>query len=203
MRQLNSNPPGKVFILPEAKEKLDAYVSLAKGEISGLGKVKRLKRGVLLIEDVFIFSQKCTPTSTNLDRMAVADFLTDMITAGEDSSAIKLWWHSHADMEVYWSTTDDRTIYGFNNEWMLSVVVNFFGDSLCRIDAFQPMQTTAHDLSLQVLLSIEPEALELLRQEVALKVVHTDPKVMKGDKKNGLLETDGYSIPTDVELFQG
>jgi hypothetical protein len=193
-----------IYILPEAKMKLDAYVSLAKGEISGLGKVKKLKRGVLLIEDLFIFDQKCTPSETVLDRSVVADFMTDMISAGEDPSCIRLWWHSHADMKVSWSTTDESTIYGFNNEWMLSLVTNYGGDYLCRVDSFQPMQMTAYDVPLQVFLEMDVETLEMLRKEVEAKVKHTVPKVkyIKGGNLHGYVPTDGVDIFEVVEYSE-
>ena len=193
-----------IYILPEAKMKLDAYVGLAKGEISGLGKVIRLKKGTLLIQDLFIFDQKCTPSETVLDSSAVADFMTDMISAGEDPSCVRLWWHSHADMKVFWSTTDDATIFGFNNEWMLSLVTNFFGDYLCRVDSFQPMQMTAYDVPLQVFLEMEAKTLEILGKEVETKVKHTVPKTKTyaGGNNNEHVPTDAVDIFEVVEYSE-
>ncbi len=172
-----------VYILPKAKVKLDTYVMLAKGEISGMGIVRNIRRGVLLIEDLYIFEQECTMADTILNRRKIGEFVTDMIIAGKDPSVLRLWWHSHANMDVFWSVTDDGTISGFNNEWMLSLVTNFAGDVLCRIDAFAPVQTTALETRFQVLLEAPELLLASLRREVAAKVVFIEPKPVKVNGK--------------------
>jgi hypothetical protein len=203
-KTLKTSHQAKVFILPEAKKKLDAYVSLAIGEISGLGKIRKVAKGVLLIEDVFIFDQDCTPVETNLNLDKVAEFLTEMIMAGEDTSCIRLWWHSHANMDTFWSHTDNTTISGFNNEWMVSLVTNFDGDYLCRVDTFQPMQMTAHDVLFHELVEADTTMVELLRAEVEEKVRHTVPApvvYVKG-AKSGYVAPDGVDLAPDAEFDQ-
>lgn len=159
-----------VYILPLAKIKLDTYVGLVKDEVSGLGKVSRLGRGELLIEDVYLFDQQCNSASTILDGGKIADFLTDMIVSGEDPSSIRFWWHSHAGMEPFWSATDNDTIYGFNNEWMVSLVTNHAGKYLCRVDAFKPIHMTAENIPLCVLLEKDELLMASLKSEVKEKV---------------------------------
>ena len=167
-----------IYILPLAKIKLDAYVRFAEGEISGLGKVGRLGREELLIEDILLFDQECTPSSTKLDQGKIADFLVDMIESGEDPSCIRLWWHSHADIGSCWSAKDDETICGFNNEWMVSLVTNFAGDYLCRVDAFVPVQMTVYETLFRVYLETPKDILTSLQAEVTAKVKFTKPKVV-------------------------
>lgn len=167
-----------INILPLAKIKMDVWVASAKGEISGLGKVIRLARDVLLIEDVFLFDQECTLSSTKLNQSKIADFLADMIMSGGNPECIRLWWHSHADMDPCWSIKDDETIYGFNNEWMVSLVTNFTGETLCRVDTFAPVQMTAYETLFRVYLGTSKDLLASLEAEAAAKVKFTEPKVV-------------------------
>lgn len=171
--------PCVVYIMPEVKIKLDMYVGLAKGEISGLGKVRILRKGELLIEEIYLFDQKCTDVSSILNQGAVSDFLTDMIFSGEDPSTIRFWWHSHANGNPFWSVDDNETIFGFSNEWMVSLVTNFAGQYLCRVDAFNPVQTTAHDVPFRLYYETDESLFALLVKEVEKKVKFIVPKPAK------------------------
>lgn len=210
--------PCIIYILPEVKIKLDIYVNLAEGEISGLGKVRILRKGELLIEDIYLFDQKCTASNSELNQAKVADFLTDMIYSGEDPSVIRFWWHSHASGTTFWSEEDNETIFGFSNEWMVSLVTNFAGQYLCRVDSFQPVQTTAHDVPFCVYYETDENLIALLTKEVKEKVKFIVPKpakvlvqpwntifhpaqtfvVAEGGLTNGPIASDWDDIPADI-----
>lgn len=197
MRPVQKTQKLMLYILPDAKRKLDTYVSLALGEISGLGKIKRMERGALLIEDIFIFDQDCTPSHTELNSDAVSD---DMLDADLDVATIRLWWHSHGDMDTFWSPEDNETIHGLSNEWMVSLVTNFAGDYLCRLDVYEPMQMTTENVSFQVYLEVDPALVENLRQEVRQKVRHTVPPVFPpGGVYYGLVPANGAVAPRGFE----
>ena len=145
----------RIFITPAAFEKYKAYIKYAEGEISGLGKVKKIDKETFLIEDVRLFEQECTGATTTLQQDDVAKFLTKLIKEGEDTSVWKCWWHSHANFSVFWSGTDTSTIDDFDNDleennYIISIVGNKNGDFLARIDSYAPFRSTIDDLDIEI-----------------------------------------------------
>ena len=139
-----------ICITSNALEKLALYVELSSHEISGLGFVDSSGDN-LIITDVFILRQRCFHSYTELLPEAVAEFMLDAVNAGKDPETIKLWWHSHANMDVFWSSIDEYTARGFGNDFMLALVLNKSGDYLCRLDLFQPTPLTLHELPLRII----------------------------------------------------
>jgi hypothetical protein len=158
-----------VWITPQAKEKLDIYIEAANGEISGLGVVEQAGTN-FLIRDVYLFAQTCSPVSTVLAPDDIANFLLQTVQQGLDPSELKLWWHSHDRMNVFWSQTDDETAASFGNGWMLSVVGNKAGDYLCRLDLYDPLRLTMDRLPMQIYLPRDPDVEATLYAEVKAKV---------------------------------
>lgn len=158
-----------VYIAPRAWSKMQAYARLAEGEISGMGFVEQFE-GDLMVTDVMIYEQESGHADTDLDTNALAKFVTDMITRGEDPSNLKLWWHSHGTMGVFWSATDDNTATHFGNDYMVSVVTNKRGEYRCRIDMNQPFQATFDGVSLIPFEPMDKRTEAALRREVNTKV---------------------------------
>lgn len=160
-----------ILMPPAVKQQLDAYIDAADGEISGLGRVK-MNGSVLTVEEIFLFKQVCSSASTVLSDDDVANFLIEAVDRGIDPSELKLWWHSHAKMNVFWSKTDDDNIETFANGWMLSIVGNKAGNYLCRVDLYEPLRLTLDKLPLQIILPYDPEIDQKAADEVAEKVKH-------------------------------
>lgn len=203
---VKSKPPRKyrcvVYIKPEAKATLDEFTIQAEGEISGLGVVRKIAPGVLLIEKVFILHQKCTPTKSDFDKDKFGDFALECVLNNIDMTYFKLWWHSHVYMDVFWSPTDTGTIDGFANEWMLSLVVNKFGEMLCRLDSYNPVQITLDNIPVRVWVETSDEVKQLCAAEIAKKVTHgPDPVVTYAQGgyrygyQNELQSPDGLAGP--------
>lgn len=171
-----ANP--KVYITPELRQKLQLYVNAATGEISGLG-IVTIKDKNFYIDDLFLLHQTCTNADTELDPEAVALFIQDLVEKGEALDKVKLWWHSHANMGVFWSGTDQATAGKFGNGWMLSLVANKKGEALCRVDVYEPVYLALEKMDLEVLQSGVDEALKnAIEAEVREKV---KPKVFYGN----------------------
>ena len=121
------------------------WVDLAKGEVSCLGIVEEIKDAdsgtvsALLVTDLFLVKQRCSADDTTMDTQAVAQLMVDLEAQGIDSRKLRCWVHSHADMSVFWSGTDDQCISGLaNGDYLLSLVVNKKRDSMMRLDQFHP-----------------------------------------------------------------
>ena len=168
-----SPPLPSVTLSPQAAGKLRLYVRLCPFEISGLGEVEILPAG-FLVTDLFLPRQRCYYTFTELLPDELARFLIAYVSRGKDPAKLTFWWHSHAEMDVFWSPTDDYTARGFHNDYMLSLVTNKAGDSLCRLDLFQPLTLTIDRLP--VIPAAGPHAddtqiADLIRKEIDDQVI--------------------------------
>ena len=104
---------------------------------------------------------------TEIDQAAVAQLMLE----GIDPGKLRCWIHSHADMQVFWSKTDDECIQGLaNGEWLLSLVVNKLHESMMRIDQFHPTQIYLEDVIWEVHCPIDPELEARCKAEFKKKV---------------------------------
>ena len=132
-------------------QRLMLFAELCQWEISGLAKVKH-ENGIFTVSDVIVLPQTVSGASTVLSQDGLAEFLDEVVKNGGDPSEWRCWWHSHANMDCFWSQTDEATIEDFDleqeaNNWWLSVVVNKAGTVLSRLDVFQPVRITLDRLS--------------------------------------------------------
>jgi len=169
----------KVYI-DVAKEKISNWAALAKGEVSGLGLVSELRddKGVLtgfFVEDVFLIKQTSGSASTELDDNAVSAMLVELDAKGVDIGLAKLWWHSHGDLGVFWSSTDEECAAGLaNSRYFVSIVVNKKGDIKCRVDLYEPIRVVIDDVPVE---TVFPDygTLEQCTAEFREKVTELEP----------------------------
>ena len=138
-----------VLVTALALQKVRHWTDLAKGEFSALGTVEIIG-GQLLITDVFLVEQTSGSGSTEMDDEGVARLLIALEEAGEDSSLLRCWVHSHGALEAFWSGTDETCIRGLDNgQWLLSWVCNKADDDRLRLDVFEPVRLTVDHLKMQ------------------------------------------------------
>lgn len=152
MKTLGVN--GKIIINAKAWQRLRLYTIYAPGEISGLGVVE-FNRGNFYIPEIYLFHQVSSSGDTRLDRLAVAKFYGELMEKGVPTEKIRLWWHSHANFETFWSPVDNANIDDFDNEedkhnWLLSLEVNKDGNCINRLDFFTPLRFTVYGLPFEV-----------------------------------------------------
>lgn len=168
------NPPLPTLVFsPQAAEKLRLYVDLCPYEISGLGEVEILPDR-FLVRDLHLLKQRCYHAYTELLPDDLARFLIAFVEQGKDPAILKLWWHSHGEMELFWSPIDDYTARGFQNDYMLSLVTNKAGEQRCRLDLYQPLKLTIDRLPVIIPIpaSVEERKIrDLIGQEIAEKLI--------------------------------
>lgn len=152
---------------PEVHTKMFTYARMVGHEISGFGKVRFLNPETILAEDALIHHQSNNPAHTDLNEGAGL-FINELIERKEDPRLWRLWWHSHCNMGIGWSTEDDDTIDGFcvqNDasvcDWMLSIVLNKAGSMRIRFDLYRPLRITIDDIPWS--LCTEPDS-EMVKQ---------------------------------------
>ena len=155
-------PIPRVFITQLAIQKIKCFVDLCKYEINGFGIVQR-EGNDFVIEDVFLLKQYTSSFDlrVDVDPKALNDFIYYLVKNNEDASLIRLQWHSHVHAPVIFSGRDIDTIGGYMNDYMISLVMNKYGEYNCRLDLFKPFY-----LSLEVPLVVKIPLLdeELVRQ---------------------------------------
>lgn len=182
-----------VVIPPPLKRRLDLYISQCPWEISGFGTVE-LKGGAFVATNLFLLDQVVTAGSTVIDPMATAMFLARAQQEGIDPAALRLWWHSHAGHQVYWSPTDEATIRNVFSHvpWFVSVVGNHAGAYLARVDTAPsdsvPIRLT-HTAPLLTALPNERE-IRKVRAEIKKRV-----KLKQGGATNGGLVAPKRRVP--------
>ncbi len=139
----------KLILTPQAHLKLKYYTELVDGEVSGMAKSTINKNKDIIVKDVIIFKQEISSSSTIIDDEAQAKFLNDLMKKNETLEDWNIWWHSHADMSVFWSTTDDTTIenhVGIQN-YLISLVTNKKNEYKARLDIFPKDQSPFKKIS--------------------------------------------------------
>ncbi len=175
----------KVKINLEVLQKMREFVHLAENEVSGLGLI-RLDDGVFRVYDVFLLKQECGAASTDIDELAIAE-LTGKVEHPED---LRFWWHSHCDMGVFWSGTDEGTILEqVDVGWCLSMVLNKADEYKLRLDVQDPFPMSFDDLSYSLSYLSNESLITECKKEFDKKVTN---KVWVWNKGKTLPATQGY-----------
>lgn len=159
----------RVLIAPRALRRLKLYIDLCPFEVGGLGTVES-RGGDSLVTDLFLIRQRATDSDTELDPQAVAEYLLQTVREGRDPAALRLWWHSHAEADVAWSETDEKTIERLQIERLVSIVGNKRHQFGCRLDQFLPQRLTFDRLHLIPTPDGSPADEGALRQQVMVEL---------------------------------
>lgn len=99
------------------------FVNASDFEVGGMGLVSyNREENYFWIREAFLLDQEVSGATTDLDAAAVGKLELEVM--GREGN-LNFWWHSHVNMQVFWSGTDRATIekYG-NNGFMLATVFN-------------------------------------------------------------------------------
>lgn len=146
-----------VFILPQARTKMELYCALCEKEIGWLGFVKRYEDNSFLIEDVVLLKQEVHATTTEIDPTALLEFWGQ--TPVEKQPDIKLWGHSHVNMSPSPSGQDDSQMSYFSdgNPWFIRLITNKKGDINITIYDY----ANGYEIHSEELYTYDPNRLEL------------------------------------------
>jgi hypothetical protein len=165
----------------EVLKKFTAYIMAVNYEISGLGElsvVQHLDGVDFVVKELHLIKQVSTGTSTVLDALSIAQLMGTMMTQKKDLATLKLWWHSHGTLGVFWSGTDVHTIDSFDDgkkDWMLSIVGNRRQNILARLDVYRPFRMTFDKIEVNIIPDEDPYLQAQIDDEVFDKVVYQEP----------------------------
>lgn len=103
-------------------EKVMYWVRTADHEVSGFGKCTWYPdTKVLYVHDAELLDYG-SAAETEIDAESVSDYIHSTI---KDPGDVRWWWHSHVDMQVFWSGTDKKNIEEFaRHGWLAATVFN-------------------------------------------------------------------------------
>lgn len=164
---------------------MQGFILGCEYEISGMFKIDKEK---MQITDVILLKQKVSKTSTILDAEGLGIFYNDVISSEGTLENWRGWWHSHGEIETFWSATDEKTIEEFdmetqNNNWFMSIVFNHKMEYKARLDIFNPFRLT-HKLDLKIINTDDEEIKKYCEEEIKKKVLvlkHQEIKIVDCD----------------------
>ena len=117
-----------MLILPtNVHNEIMYYVRKCKTEVSGMGRMVITKDGDFLVNKIYLLEQEVGAAHTDIDAEAIAKLLFD---TRDDEGDLLYWWHSHVDMQAFWSATDLATIKAMGaNGLCVASVFNKRGES--------------------------------------------------------------------------
>ncbi|MCD6296395.1 MAG: hypothetical protein J7M30_04500 [Deltaproteobacteria bacterium] len=129
-----------VVLTKAAFEQLFGWAYATSREISCLGSVLR-DGNRFIIEHFHLLKQSGSSVGTELDQSAIAELVEQLLSEGkrQEAGRIKCWAHSHPNMDVFWSNTDDDTCRLLVTDFLISIVVSNSFAIRCRIDIATPV----------------------------------------------------------------
>lgn len=118
-----------IVIRKKALEKMYHYIDMSKLEVGWLGSVIR-EDNRYIIDDVFIFEQEVAGTTTEISPEGLMDFASELMkmeNGMEIWNNIRLWGHSHVNMDTTPSGQDNSQMELFNDngiEWFIRLIAN-------------------------------------------------------------------------------
>jgi len=160
----------KVILTAEVWERMRAYVDLCPDEISGIGKIERDEDKNMIVTDIVLFEQSVSAAHANITAEALAKFQVEMVKKGESLKDWCFWWHSHANMDVFFSATDTGTIDDSTDfPYLVSLVTNKAHDFVARVDIYEPFRMHT-DLDVEIEETINQDVIDACQKEIDEKV---------------------------------
>ena len=178
-----------VYILPDARTKMEMYCELCEKEIGWLGFVKKFPGTGYLITDVVLLKQEVHATTTEIDPAALLDFWA--ATPTEQQADIKLWGHSHVNMSPSPSGQDDSQMDYFKdgNDWFIRLITNKKGDMNITIydyangiEIHDDVLYTYNPKRAELRTAIEAEIKEKVKEKTYTAPAKTTPTYSGGSK---------------------
>jgi proteasome lid subunit RPN8/RPN11 len=171
-----------------------AYIMACPVEINGFGFVRTENRQVVYIEDVFILDQIASAADVETDPTALDRFILELIRAGGNPGDIKFQWHSHVQMDTFFSVTDRLNVENWQGDWLISLVANQRGEFKCRFDFLRPVRT-GFEVTPRIITQV-PEGLgETVAAEVRQKVRQRNSFGLKRPASDGRFDHAELIVP--------
>lgn len=126
----------KVGITQEALTKMSIYVKECSDEIGWMGTARKNERdNTIVIDNVYLFDQDVHGATTEITPEGLTDFAEELLAQGDAGievwNNLKMWGHSHVNMDVSPSGQDNAQMETFKeggHDWFIRLIANKKGD---------------------------------------------------------------------------
>ena len=88
--------------------------------------------------DVYVVNQICSGVKSDMVGTAVGDLCSQLLDEGKDPSLLNGFGHSHVNMGVSPSGTDEATFERLQSDPLISIILNKKGEVYLRCDTWEP-----------------------------------------------------------------
>ncbi len=174
MSNITSAP--KVIIDDLVYQKIMHFIDKSSVEVSGLGKIVITGNGDIRVVDAMLLPQRNTATTTDIKPEDVGKAMFLMKDAEGD---LRFWWHSHVNMPVFWSGTDQDTIVKLaSGGWFVSTVFNKKREMRTCIATSEPFLGVIDDVRTEISRTLDSQLMASWDKEYQEKVTDLIPKVV-------------------------
>lgn len=178
------------------------YVKYYDTEVSGCGLVERINHVVgdkdssvssveyKIIEIFLPKEQDNSGSATDIKPETIHALMVELIELGKDVQKLKLHWHSHANMGVFHSGTDEDNYNTLaNGDFLVSLVGNHDLDFLGRIDIYGGARITVTNVPVYIDM---PELGEVARAKALENILILDKYIEEHKVVTGYSSYDKY-----------
>jgi hypothetical protein len=170
----------------DAHDFVSEVVAYANGEVGGVAYVEMIEPSYFYVSEFVVLKQEASVAHVDIEG---EDFVAEISRAAAEGKEeqLRCSWHSHGDLDVYYSGTDEEAIKDYKKlgmPWLLSLVYNKKGKVATRLDIFDSAAVshiTMSDLEYSYL--VDPE-ISKRAKEVVKECVSKPKTFAKPTKKN-------------------
>ena len=191
----------RVFFTAEAFETISYIVKHSPDEIGWFGLVTETEHGDYLIDRILIPKQIVTGASVDIEGDAINQLVHQLLDEEEDPSRLRYHGHSHVNMSVQPSNTDQDHIgeYLETSPWFIRSIHNKKGDS--RMDVFHREERVAYQNVTHSIIELSQPGAFYKALADTLKTNVNRPKPPKAKPKGGPEKTGQQArlnLPTNT-----
>jgi len=160
-------------------QKMIAYVTICSTEINGFGLVDVIGPNEFALSDVFITDQVAAAAKVEWTELGLALCITDLINRGDDPRRLRFQWHSHVNMQAFFSDIDTGGIEKWSGDWLISLVVNKHGEYEVRLDMFKSLRIRNIPVTIVFDNPIDPDLIAQCQADIAQHVSQPKPHKIK------------------------
>lgn len=179
--QLPSTTMPYVFYTVDAWKTIEYLVMKAEKEIGWFGLVDEYDDGNYCITEILIPHQEVTSASVDIETDAISKLVNQLMDAGKNPEKLRYHGHSHVNMQVIPSTTDQNHLEEYMEDcpWFIRGIYNKKGES--KVDIFDRRQQCVFQCaSTDILENLRDDAFyEALDATLEERVVQYKPKYLQ------------------------
>lgn len=160
----------RLFIPRKVHQKIMHFVSKCDLEVSGMGLCSYVADGnYFWVRDVYLLEQEVGSAHTDIDAKALGKLEYECLRDKREGD-LNFWWHSHVNMNVFWSGQDTETITNIGkNGYCLATVFNKRGEMRSAVSFASQFGTMLVDELETKVYDAEPSKSDLEQWDAEIK----------------------------------